>query len=233
MITPARALLGRRYAGQKIGYRVLSLDRSPVTGFTTAGVVESAPGHFAAAVNGPAAGGWIVWGTAGNPYIAEAALPPAPPTVDLSPIREALDAMSARLIESIKPPPVIVDTSAFDHTIAVLSADLLAAYEAERAQRVEAVTAMVADVADLRERVRLLDGLNHAAEGVDQLSEAAGRFNDATEIAARFVKASGGIADLGVLIERLTILRDEMTKAHDAGRAILILDNLLSKLEPA
>jgi hypothetical protein len=237
MRTPARAQLGRRYAGQAIGYHITTLDGALYAPFTRAGVREAQPGHYVAAVDAPPAGGWIVWGTAGNPAIAEAELPAQPPALDLTPIREALAYLESQFAEALRtlPAPVVtVDTAAFDGTVAGLRADLRTLAEAEQQQRAAALATVGEGVAELRERVRTGEGL----------SEAIDRFNAATALAGRLIAASGGITDLAVIVERLDRLREEMATEHAqtlrerqtiAGhrQAFATLDQFLAQLEAA
>lgn len=82
----AAAQLGRRYAGQPVGYRVLRLDRRPLDGrpgvaFERKGVQEtSIPGHYVVCggVDVPITGGYILWGFAGR-VLAEATIAPIKP----------------------------------------------------------------------------------------------------------------------------------------------------------
>jgi hypothetical protein len=77
---PATAILGTGQSGLTLGYRVLNLDGTQYSAFTTAGVVESAaPGTYrvTGGVAAPDAGGYLVFGTAGVD-LAEASVDPAP-----------------------------------------------------------------------------------------------------------------------------------------------------------
>jgi hypothetical protein len=64
---PATAILGPGKTGLTIGYRILSLDGTTYSAFSTTGVTEtSTAGTYSVAggVVAPTAGGYIVWGTA-------------------------------------------------------------------------------------------------------------------------------------------------------------------------
>lgn len=97
MNQPANAQLGRTKSGMKIGYRLLSLDRTVYQSFTNKNVVEveGMAGMFAidgGISNCPTAGGYIQWGTKQRVF-AEAPIEPAPPTpaapvLDLGPLRD-------------------------------------------------------------------------------------------------------------------------------------------------
>lgn len=74
----ATAILGPAYTGLSIGYRVLNLDRSTYSAFTTDDVAETdVDGTYTVSGGAlvPSAGGYIVWGIDGTDY-AEADLPP-------------------------------------------------------------------------------------------------------------------------------------------------------------
>lgn len=78
------AALGPAYTGQAIGYRVLNLDRTVYSAFTTAGVAEAAvPGTYSVSggIVAPDAGGYVVWGTATTDVIWGTIEPAAAVTV--------------------------------------------------------------------------------------------------------------------------------------------------------
>lgn len=78
----AIAELGPVYTGLAIGYRVLNLDGTTYSAFSTSGVAETGIAGTYAKSGGavfPDAGGRIVWGVSGTDY-AEDAVDPAPPT---------------------------------------------------------------------------------------------------------------------------------------------------------
>lgn len=78
------AALGAAKTGLAIGYRVLNLDRTTYSAFTTTGVAESPAGsgtyHVSGGVVAPDAGGYVVVGVSGTDH-AESPIDPAPPTV--------------------------------------------------------------------------------------------------------------------------------------------------------
>lgn len=78
----AIAELGPAYTGLAIGYRVLNLDGTTYSAFSTSGVSETGIAGTYAKSGGavfPDAGGRIVWGVSGTDY-AEDTVDPAPPT---------------------------------------------------------------------------------------------------------------------------------------------------------
>jgi len=80
--TAAAADLGPPHTTKAIGFRVLNLDETVYSVFSTTGVVETNVPGFYRKDNGavaPDAGGYIVWGISGTDY-AEATIPPAAPT---------------------------------------------------------------------------------------------------------------------------------------------------------
>jgi len=79
---PAAADLGPLHAAKAIGFRVLNLDETVYSVFSTTGVVETNVLGFYRKDNGavsPDAGGYIVWGVSGTDY-AEDTIPPAAAT---------------------------------------------------------------------------------------------------------------------------------------------------------
>jgi hypothetical protein len=78
----AIAELGPAYTGLAIGYRVLNLDGTTYSAFSTTGVAETGIAGTYAKSGGavfPDDGGRIVWGVSGTDY-AEDTVDPAPPT---------------------------------------------------------------------------------------------------------------------------------------------------------
>jgi hypothetical protein len=76
---PATCVLGPGKTGLTIGLRVLNLDGTTYSAFSTTGVAEtSTAGTYRKAdgVEAPDAGGYVVWGVNGTDY-AEAPIPPA------------------------------------------------------------------------------------------------------------------------------------------------------------
>lgn len=69
--TPATAVLGPGKTGLTIGYRVLNLDGTVYSAFSTTGVAETSTAgtyRVAGGVVAPLAGGYIVWGVVGTDY---------------------------------------------------------------------------------------------------------------------------------------------------------------------
>lgn len=80
---PGTFILGASKTGLAIGYRVLNLDRTTYSAFSTSGVSESAIAgtyYKASGVVAPDNGGYIVVGTSGTD-MAESEISPAAPTV--------------------------------------------------------------------------------------------------------------------------------------------------------
>ena len=107
---PATAVLGPGATGLTIGYRVLNLDGTEYSAFTTDDVAEtSTAGTYrkAGGVVAPLAGGYIVWGTALVDY-AEA-------TVDSTAVNVTYSAgvaLSGRLAEAVDLPSEPLDATA-------------------------------------------------------------------------------------------------------------------------
>lgn len=101
---PASCELGPAYTAQAIGYRVLNLDRTTYSAFSTTGVAETAVAGTYAKSGGataPDAGGYIVWGTSGTDIIEDDILPavtgfatPTNVTDAQSAITAAIDALN-------------------------------------------------------------------------------------------------------------------------------------------
>lgn len=81
---PATAALGPGKTELAIGYRVLNLNRTTYSAFTTTNVAESPASSGTYAVSGgivaPDAGGYVIFGVSGTDY-AEGTIDPASPTV--------------------------------------------------------------------------------------------------------------------------------------------------------
>jgi len=80
--TAAAADLGIIHTAKAIGYRVLNLDETLYSAFSTTGVAETNVIGFYRKDDGvvaPDAGGYIVWGVSGTDY-AEDTIPPAQPS---------------------------------------------------------------------------------------------------------------------------------------------------------
>lgn len=209
MRTPARAQLGRRYAGQPIGYRVLSLDGKTVAPFTRAGVRESLPGHYTAVVEGPDKGGWIVWGTAGNPSIAEAELAPAPPSLDLTQLAEAL------------PTPPAPDLAPIREAIRRLRDEQIELAGNERAQRASELDALRAQLAGTVERLTKLDRLNESATQLEHLDGAARQFNELSHLAERLTSAGLSVIDISMIASEIAMLRGQVERMTEVAATSL------------
>ena len=194
---PARAQLTRRYGGQPIGYRILSIDRTLYRAFTRRGVIEAQRGAYVAVggVDSPPEGGYIVWGTEAQDLV-EATLPASPPD-----IAEAVRPLVAREVERlegripsllIQPalPPVIVNTNAFEARVSALDVRLTeVAQDAARNQdaRVAALTALVTEIRSEFER---LGAINEVVQQLNQLDEAAKHLNCLALSATRLLDAN-------------------------------------------
>lgn len=240
MKTPARAPLGSRYRGLPLGYRVLTVDRQPYAGFTRAGVVETQPGYYVAAVEQPPAGGWIVWGTEANPNLVEAELLPLPPTVDLAPIREAIGTL-ARAMERQPAPVVVVDTDQFVAGLLETQQRVTTLIAAEQDRRAGDASALRAELGTIAQQVQALQRLNESAHQFAHLDAAAERFAGMTQLGERLTNAGLGIVDLMALTREFAQLRADITQLHEAAkrdaserqRAIDVIDNLLAIVGPA
>jgi len=155
MMQPATARLGKTKTGMEIGYRLLNLERKPSKPFTRQGVTETGiPGTYAALVDAPASGGFIVWGTA-DQDIAEAAIEPeAPETPDIMPaIRQALDLLMQNIAATMPKTPVIqMDTQPFEQGVSELQQTVG-----------DQVTEIYGQLKTLRDSVDHLQILNDAA----------------------------------------------------------------------
>lgn len=120
MMQPATAQLGRSKAALAIGYRLLDTNRGQVQPFTRRGVSATGiPGTFAALIDAPASGGYIVWGTA-EQDIAEAPIEPMAPD-PLPAMRAALALLLQDIAAMMPATPVIqMDTQPFEQGVSEL-----------------------------------------------------------------------------------------------------------------
>ena len=107
---PATAVLGPGATGLTIGYRVLNLDGTEYSAFSTSGVAETAIAgtyRVAGGVEAPLAGGYVVWGTELLDY-AEATVESASANVTYS----AGVALAGRLAEYADVSPLALEATA-------------------------------------------------------------------------------------------------------------------------
>ncbi len=100
---PATAVLGAGKTGLSIGYRVLDLDGTEYSAWTTAGVAEtSVAGTYRAAggVVVPDSGGYIVWGESGTDY-AEATVESAAVPVTLASTQPAVTFGQVKIVADV------------------------------------------------------------------------------------------------------------------------------------
>lgn len=97
---PASCELGPAYAAQAIGFRILNLDRTTYSAFSTTGVAETAVAGTYAKSGGataPDAGGYIVWGTSGTDIIEDDILPAVSGFATPSNVSDAQNAITAAI----------------------------------------------------------------------------------------------------------------------------------------
>lgn len=156
---PATAQLGPGRTGLLIGYRVLNLNRTTYSAFTTTNVSEAPASSGTYNVSGgivaPDAGGYVIFGVSGTDY-AEAPIDPAPPTV--AAIQSGLSTLTTSDIDARL---AAYDAATGTEAAAILSAiaalnnlssagaqaaaaAALAAYDAATAADVTAIAAAVA-----------------------------------------------------------------------------------------
>jgi hypothetical protein len=98
---PATAVLGAGKTGLSIGYRVLNLDGTEYSAWTTAGVAEtSVAGTYRASVVVPDTGGYIVWGESGTDY-AEATVESAAVPVTLASTQPAVTFGQVKILANV------------------------------------------------------------------------------------------------------------------------------------
>ena len=156
---PATAQLGKTKAGLDIGYRLLDMSRQEVKPFTRQGVsMTGIPGTFAALVDAPAQGGFIVWGLA-DKDIAEAPIAPQAPEI-----------LSTILAAMPKTPVIQMDTSAFDNSVAQiheymheLEPMIMSSLQHAGSETIKQVSEINTTLAALRDDVDHLSLLNDAA----------------------------------------------------------------------
>lgn len=155
---PATVPLGASKAGLAIGYRVLNLNRTNYSEFTTTNVAESPASSGTYNVSGgivaPDAGGYVIFGVSGTDY-AEAPIDPAPPTV--AAIQSGLSTLTTSDIDArlnAYDPATGTEAAAILAAIAALNnlssagaqaaaAAALAAYDAATGADVTAIAAQV------------------------------------------------------------------------------------------
>lgn len=158
MMQPATAQLGRSKTGLTIGYRLLDPQRNQLQAWTRQGVTETAiPGTYAATVNEPDMGGFIVWGLV-NQDLAEAPICCDMPTPDPMPaMREALDMLHRAIVAAMPGTPVVqMDTQPFEQGVSEL-----------RRTVGDQVTEINATLATVREQIDHLSLLNDAATSAE------------------------------------------------------------------
>lgn len=100
--TPAQCQLRHHYRGLPLGYRVLRMDGTEFSPFTTHRVVEVVPGHYVVlgGIQAPYEGGSIIWGEADRdilPWVIESAAPvPVDYTSQLASIGKLIGELVAR-----------------------------------------------------------------------------------------------------------------------------------------
>lgn len=238
MIIPANARLGRTHDSEAIGYTVLTVGRSPFAPWAAA--TRTAPGWWSAGgVNVPDSGGFISWGLKGEPAIAEEAVNPAP---DLAGLMGQFNSMLLTIVDRIRallppPPPLVVDTSRFDATVAQIAQDNHAAQDAYNRQLI----AVAETLSALQDVASTLTVLNDGANQVIALAEMQRRLNGilgeptpglraVTEMSVSpLVTAIDALrGDLGAFTERVSEGKEVEAKRQ---RLVGAVDRLLGQLE--
>lgn len=235
MREPATAQLGRSKSGLNIGYRLLDMARSQVQPFTRKGVTETLiPGTYAALVDTPAQGGYIVWGTA-EQDMAEAPISPTMPMPDPMPaMRQALDLLMQQIRAAMPGTPVVqMDTQPFEDGVSEL-----------RQVVGDQVTEIYSQLATLRESVDHLNVLNNAASYTETLGAMRDRITEILGDQAPIVRlmTDNTPSELASVLEtvrrdvdRLTGATDTVTTQQAAKekvkRQVAVLDELIAKME--
>jgi hypothetical protein len=118
---PLTVRLGAANTGLALGYRILNLDRTTYSAFTTTGVVESTVLGTYSVDDGaiaPDAGGYVVWGTSGNDRL-EGNIDPVPAglatlATSIETIDNFLDTEIATIITNLATVDTVVDGIATD-----------------------------------------------------------------------------------------------------------------------
>lgn len=235
MNQPTNAPLGRSKSGLQIGYKLLGLDRNLIQPFTRKGVTETLiPGTYAALVDAPAAGGYIVWGTA-EQDMAEAPIPPTMPIPDPMPaMRESLDALHRAIVAAMPGTPVVqMDTQPFEQGVSEL-----------RRTVGDQVTEIFSQLATLRESVEHLSVLDNAASYTETLGAMRDRITEILGDQAPIVRlmTDNTPSELASVLEtvrrdvdRLSGATDTVTAQQAAKekvkRQVAVLDELIAKME--
>lgn len=235
MMQPATAQLGRSKTGLPVGYRLLDPQRNQIQAWTRQGVTETAiPGTYAATVNEPDMGGYIVWGTA-EQDLAEAAICCDMPMPDPMPaMRESLDMLHRAIVAAMPGTPVVqMDTQPFEQGVSEL-----------RQTVGDQVTEIYGQLATLRESVDHLNVLNNAANYTETLGSMRDRITEILGDQAPIVRlmTDSTPSELASVLEtvrrdvdRLTGATDTVTAQQSAKekvkRQVAVLDGLIAKME--
>lgn len=183
MRVAAAAKLNKRYAGQPIGYTVLSVDRVQLGGFNS-DVVEPTPAYYVATdgANVPDAGGFICWGFKSGETIIEESVPPAAPDYT-DPLRVDLSERFASLEESF-----------------AMWFDQMRGHISDEARKtLEAVKRMQALSDDLKNtKSELIEALSASLSEIDgKLSPQSSNMQYISELIERLEESQSGELDIG------------------------------------
>jgi len=163
--TAVAADLGLLHTAKAIGYRVLNLDATIYSAFSTTGVAETNVLGFYRKDNGavvPDAGGYIVWGVSGTDYAADT-IPPAAPTA--AQINAEVD---TALADYDGPTKAELDSAVAPLASATNLATLAGYVDTEVAAIKTKTDALPADPADASDIAAAISGLNNLSSAQAQ-----------------------------------------------------------------
>lgn len=243
MIIPARVQLPARYAGQPLGYRVLNLNLSLFSAFTSVNVAEIHPSFYVVSegVNAPDAGGYLIWGVKGQDLMT-ATIQPSVVKPILSGVIDELNKLARRIIEAMPKPAaqqIAVKTEAFEAGVAALRAELAEMLRVDGqadADRLDVVTQRVDELYAELQRIDAPGAVEKhvetTAQGLADLAKAARRLDEMSGIAVRLLSANAGIDQLGAVVGKLEAFYTEVRRMNtEAWRAEEMRQESLAALE--
>lgn len=234
MIVPARAQLPISYRGSRLGYRILNLDLSVFSSFTTKRVEETQPGMWVVngGVEAPDAGGYIVWGLKGKDIVGATIQPQCLPSPGITAGEAEL--IMQRFIASLpKPPaPVAVNIAPIESSIAALNTEfqrLLQANDDNQSQQASVIAQQVSalrnefqginavgvlsdKIDSLGEITKRLSALDTTAQQLTALDDASRRFDEMSSAAIRSLNANTSIEHLATIAGKLEVLHAEIQR---------------------
>lgn len=230
-LAPAQCRLQRKYRGMAgIGYRVLNLDGTLFSPFTQRGVMEVAEGYYTVlgGIPAPSAGGTIIWGESDHDILPWP-IDPAPAVPDNS---EQLAGIAQAMTELTQRQPAKPDKTGYGldratlATVGEMFEQALARYSATEIHAVaERIMNQFAELALVHgESTRTIAD---ATTSLHQMTERAETFTVRTEesyqalrdgvlMLHRFYEASGKLAGLDAVTERLDTIARQMSEAPQA-----------------